>query len=182
MRKSSALMMGLVAALGLAVLGGCSLYDGALYGSLSWNSGTYDLMVNSDFSSTSGMSSSAPLYPGSHFAMDEGSHYFVYFLVDKTTTPKSYTMPFYVSYTIERETGNESDRGDDKYFTVYCNASGPSYGTITYPRSVVGGDLPNLKADGVPVTIQEGGYKLTISVKPVALTEAEKASFISLGK
>jgi len=169
-------VLALAAALGL---GSCSLYDGGLYGGLNWDSTTYNLMVNNDFSSTSGMSSSAPLYPGNHYSMDEGSHYFVYFLVNKSTT--ACTTPFSVSYDIEREAGNESNRGDDKYFTVYCSASGPSYGTLTVPRSMISDNIPNLKPDGEPVTIQGDGYTVTMTVKKATLTDAEKASFISLG-
>ena len=171
MRKSYVLML-VLAALGLAALGGCSLYDGGIYGSLSW---TGTLRTNSDFDSTSGFPSL--VVQNTSYSISEGSHSFVYYIQGGATG-----TPYLVSYSFERDVGTESNLGDDLYFNINCADNGYVLSQWTHVRSVAGTDVTSVKPDGVPVTIQKGAYKMTISVKRVDLTDSEKASFIPLGK
>lgn len=159
-------ILALVAALGL---GSCVLEAGNTYAKVDWGN-YYTLNVNSDFWSTSGFG----LLPNkaTYYNISTGTHYFTYFLTGGPLPSST----FAVTYDIEPVYGAVNSNVPSNYFDIWCDYF--SGGSVTpFSRGISSG----LKPDGVPVTIQKGAYKMTISVKQVELTDAEKASFIPLG-
>jgi len=176
------------AALALAAalsLGACaSSWDGKTYGQITWSSDD-SIHVNGDFGSTSGFPySDANLetgyYKTSYASIADGSYHFVYYLNQTGTT--AYSDPFLVSYTVQSNGGNKDNPGKDKYFSVSCGQNGARITEWTNYYASRSASKALAQADGVPVTIQGDGYTVTLTVKKVTLSDAEKASFITLGK
>jgi hypothetical protein len=167
-----------IALAALVSLGGCLLQAGYAYGKIDWEPG-YTLYVNSDFYATSGFPSSA--YKAQYYQLSGGSYYFNYFMLPGSgsyTSPTSSPAVYYnVSYSVEPNYGPVGSTVGDSFVDIYCYHGGSSI-IQNWSRGILSG----VKADGVPVTIQKGAYKITVSVKQVELSDSEKASFISLGK
>jgi hypothetical protein len=174
------------AALALAAalcLGACSSsYDGKAYGQLIWPTDCW-MRVNGDFASTSGFPASAKTeaYKGSQYSLYDGSYHFIYYLVSNVSSSTTYD-PYYVEYTIKNESGTRGKPGIDHYYLISCYTTGATIKDTTSYSVSKGITKTVAQADGVPVTIQGDGYTVTLTVKKATLSEAEKASFISLGK
>jgi hypothetical protein len=167
-------ILALAVALGL---GSCVLQAGYAYGKIDWTTG-YTLYVNSDFYSTSGFP--YPAYKANYYQLSSGSYYFYYSMQSGSGSyPSTSSGPLFyynVSYSIEPNYGPVGSHVADSFMDIFCYSDNSSI-TQGWSRGILSG----VKPDGVPVTIQKGAYKMTISVKQVELTDAEKASFIPLG-
>ena len=183
MRKG--FMVPAVLALAAALsLGACvSSWDGKTYGQITWSSSD-NIYVNGDFSSTSGFPYSSDnletgSYKSAYSSIYDGSYHFVYYL----NNGASYSDPFLVSYTVQSNDGTKENPAKDKYFSVSCGwTTGASITEWTSYNASKSASKALAQADGEPVTIQGDGYTVTMTVKKVTLSDAEKASFISLGE
>ena len=170
----------------LVVLVGCltgcpTKSAGKVYGALWWPTGCglySDDLASGGFPETATKNQS--------YEISSGSHYFHYFLgwTSSGTNYASYT--YYVSYTVTRNPGSLTSSGADKDFTIDCYSDGyilegsPNVATGA-KAEVHAASIPGLKADGKPVTFVTDDATITISIRRVEMSDAERAKFVKVG-